>query len=115
MNCSRVYADYQSETYPFRNINPNNAILALDVLQNNLPVTNPLSDLQEQTDAQSHPGVWNVLRFDGSVTRVRSDNPNNTSSVAYRQKHNSVLGQGGTNYWTEYETELQILMNGSTK
>ena len=114
MKCSRVANNYASQAYPFKNINPNNAILALDVLQNNLPITSGISDLNVQKDGESHPGIWNLLRFDGSVTRVRSDNPNNINTVAYRQQRYQVLAQTSDS-WTEYETELQILMNGSSK
>lgn len=91
-------------------MNPNNAVLALDVLQNNVPPPSAISDLSVQPDGESHPGTWNLLRFDGSVQRVVSNSLSNPNSVLYRQNHNQVLGQG-SNAWSEYETELKMLMN----
>ena len=49
---------------------------------------------------QSHPGDWNVLRFDGSVKLVHSQ------QLLNRQAKFAVLNST-TNWWTEYEYELK--------
>jgi len=117
MYCSRVLADYSTQAYPFDGMNPNKGILALDLLQNSLPdsgSTASISDLGVQKDAQSHPGVWNVAHFDGSVQRVTSNSLTNPNSILYRQKRNLVLNQT-SNSWLEYDTELQLLLAGNVK
>jgi prepilin-type N-terminal cleavage/methylation domain-containing protein len=96
---TRVASNYVSGTYPFDGMNPSQAPMALDVLQS--------GTLDSTSDGgQSHPGDWNMVRFDGSVVRVHS------KAILDRQKTHAVLG-GGSNWWTEYETELQMLISSA--
>jgi prepilin-type N-terminal cleavage/methylation domain-containing protein len=96
--CSRVANNYSSAAYPFDGMNINNAILAMDLIESNLP-----ADQSVQPGAQSHAPFFNLLRFDGSVTRVRCD------ALITREKTNPVLVQTSDS-WTEYETDLKLLM-----
>jgi prepilin-type N-terminal cleavage/methylation domain-containing protein len=79
----------------FEGMNPNQAVLALDLLQS------PIETSVSVPDGQSHAPYWNLLHFDASVTRARAP------QVVMRQKTNGVLS--GT--FVEYETQLQMLMN----
>jgi hypothetical protein len=91
---TRVANCYSGGTYPFDQLTPSLAPLALDVLQS------PLDNTQDAGGGESHPGDWNVLRFDGSVSKVHSP------GLVARQANHAVMGSG-SNYWTEYEYELQ--------
>jgi prepilin-type N-terminal cleavage/methylation domain-containing protein len=91
---TRVAANYANGTYPFNGMNPNDAPLALDLIQSKIdPVATGVG-------GQSHPGDWNVLKFDGSVKLVHSQ------AMLNRQAKFGVLGTS-PNAWTEYEYELK--------
>jgi hypothetical protein len=119
---TRCTGDYGNGTYPFDGMNPNNALLALDILQSKLDTPDTTSTGFHPDGFESHPGVWNCLRFDGSVTRVRSDSLTNTNSILWRQNRYTVLGNTlvdpsftNSNSWSEYEYELKMLMNFNSK
>ncbi len=96
--CSRVQADYNSQAYPFDGMNPNNAILACDLIESNLP-----ADTTVQPGKQAHPPYWNVLRFDASVTRV------NCKALVQWEQTNPTLIQTSDS-WTNYEAALKLLL-----
>ncbi len=105
VNCSRVAANYSSAAYPFDGMNPNNAILTMDLIESNL-----LADQAVQPGKEAHSPYWNVCRFDGSVQRVRCP------ALVTRQLTVPSLIQTSDS-WTEYETDLKLIMaamNGST-
>jgi hypothetical protein len=96
--CSRVANNYASKTYPFDGMNPNNAILACDLIESPLP-----ADQIVEPGMQSHPPYWNVLHFDGSVTRTYCP-----ALVTY-EKTNQILLQTNDS-WGPYENALKLLM-----
>ena len=96
---TRVGGNYTSGTYPFNGLKPNQAPLALDLIQS------PLDSIGTEVGGESHPGDWNVLRFDGSVTKISSP------ALVKRQATHSVFNVT-TNWWTEYEYEISFYIIG---
>jgi prepilin-type N-terminal cleavage/methylation domain-containing protein len=120
--CAGDYPGVPAGQAPFDGMNPNQAPLALDLLQGPKDKPEMNTDGSVADGMESHPGIWNVLRFDGSVQRVTSNSLTNPNSVLWRQQRYSVLdesvpapGANTANWWVEYEAELKILIADNQK
>jgi prepilin-type N-terminal cleavage/methylation domain-containing protein len=118
---TRSAADYFNTTgaNPFDGMPPGQAPEALDLLQGPLdkPELNPDGSVAD--GMESHPGYWNVLRFDGSVARYISTNKLSIGSLLWRQNHYTVLDASvpdpslpNPTYWSEYEAEIRLIIAG---
>jgi prepilin-type N-terminal cleavage/methylation domain-containing protein len=105
---------------PFDGIPPGSAPEAMDLLQGPLDKPELNADGSVSDGMESHPGYWNVLRFDGSVVRFVSTNKLAKGSLWWRQNHYSVLDNltapdpslPNPTYWSEYEAELKLIIAG---
>jgi prepilin-type N-terminal cleavage/methylation domain-containing protein len=114
---TRGASNYSNGSYPFERMNPNSAVLALDILQSPLDKPDQQSNGVCPDGFESHPGYWNVLRFDGSVQRVVSTSLTSPTSLVWRHARYTVLSNDiadpsipNSNSWSEYEYELQMII-----
>lgn len=118
---TRTVVNYYNGTgsNPFDGISPGQAPEAMDLLQGPLDAPERDANGAVSDGMESHPGYWNVLRFDGSVVRFTSTNKLTQGSLLWRQNHYTVLGSSiadpaipNPNAWTEYEAELKLIIAG---